>query len=91
MLINCRSVVHKISLLHDFIREQNLGLLLLTETWLDTNIQDSHFDLDNFQIFRADRSIKKGGGVAIIVNSAFPAIRIDSPTPIGTLHDLGLC
>ena len=70
------------------ITTQQLDLLFLTETWLDSNFDDSHFNLYNFQIFRSDRVIRKGGGVAILVKNVFPAVRVESDVLHGSLHDL---
>ena len=74
--------------LQDLIKTHNLDLIFLTETWLDSKVDDSHFNLRNFQIFRSDRTAKKGGGVAIIIKDVFPAVRIESIVPDGALHDL---
>lgn len=47
-------------------------IIILTETWLHEGILDSELDLDDFTIYRRDRtSASRGGGVLIAVNNTF--------------------
>ena len=43
-LLNCRSVCNKMSIINDFVIENNIDLLCLTETWLNAN--NSNYQLD---------------------------------------------
>ena len=43
------------------IHNQNIDILLVNETWFKEN---DNFKIKNFNQFRKDRQIKKGGGVA---------------------------
>lgn len=50
-------------------------IIVLSETWLDESINDSELQLQNYDIFRCDRSIltsskKTGGGVLIAVKKS---------------------
>jgi exonuclease III len=61
---NARGINHKSYELFDFLIDNNIHICLATETWLKNNISLSH---KNFFVYRNDRVIKKGGGVAIII------------------------
>ena len=61
---NARGINHKSYELFDFLIDNNIHTCLATETWLKNNISLSH---KNFFVYRNDRVIKKGGGVAIII------------------------
>ena len=50
-----------------------IDVLTLSETWLDSNIQDSEICLPGFTLVRRDREgSKSGGGVAIYVRDGLP-------------------
>lgn len=66
-LINCRSIYNKNANLSITIKDQNLDLICLTETWetelpiiIDPEITS------NFKIFSTKRLKRKGGGCAIL-------------------------
>lgn len=47
----------------------------LIETWLNSNISDAKVFLPGFTLFRRDRLVKKGGGVAVFVSESINAER----------------
>lgn len=56
-------------------------ILILTETWLISDISDSELGLFGFIIFRLDRSIEnsthsRGGGVLIAINPKFNPLSV---------------
>ena len=60
------------------------SVVLLTETWLTENIDNSVFCLPQFQIFRKDRPVvngapQRGGGTAILTNVEYDVSRVDIP------------
>ncbi|CAL9697560.1 unnamed protein product [Knipowitschia caucasica] len=75
---NTRSLCNKadeLSALTRFQREyRDSSLQIYTETWLTESMPDSVIELDNFTLFRADRSKlhtgkSRGGGLALFVNN----------------------
>ena len=44
------------------------GIVMITETWLSDTVIDSYVGINNFHLFRCDRSNRIGGGVCIWVN-----------------------
>lgn len=54
----------------------NYDIIILVETWLNASIADAELGMENFKIFRADRSFdacgySRGGGVLIAVRDSF--------------------
>ena len=52
-----------------------IHIIALTETWLNSNISDAKVFLPGFTLFRRDRLVKKGGGVAVFVSESINAVR----------------
>ena len=46
-------------------------ILIITETWLKSEVEDAELGLDSFHVFRKDRTLNKdisrGGGVLVAV------------------------
>ena len=75
LLLNARSIAHgKIDELICISNEAVHEIICITETWLDEVVPDEFefVSLPNYDIIRANRSGKKGGGVAIYVHEALP-------------------
>ena len=51
--------------------EENIPFFILTETHLKDYIMDAEVSIPQYNILRADRAIRKGGGVAIYSHHAF--------------------
>jgi len=69
-LINARSVCNKATEINDYITENNLDALFITETWLKGNGKDNVILAEllppNFAILHNSRKQGRGGGVAVI-------------------------
>lgn len=63
---NADSIRHKKTELENFIKDRNIDIILLQETYLKP--QDN-FKIPNYQIYRKDRLNKPGGGVAIAIKN----------------------
>lgn len=61
---NARGIRNKSLELYNFLNYHKVDICLVTETWLNSNISIKHKD---FIIYRNDREIGRGGGVAIII------------------------
>ena len=62
----------KVDLLREYVKEDNIMLMNLTETWLDSTIKDV-VEIDGYNIFRGDRNDRKRGGTAIYVHDNIEA------------------
>jgi len=68
-LWNARSIKNKTELLHQYIHENNLDLVLLTETWLsegDSQRTVNKLEKQGFACKHIPRQNKKGGGVGVV-------------------------
>ncbi|KAK0143155.1 hypothetical protein N1851_018739 [Merluccius polli] len=65
-LLNIRSLAGKSFLINDFITENKLDFLFLTETWLAQNSSAAVL----IDYMSETRAHKKGGGVAIVLNGS---------------------
>lgn len=72
-LMNARSVVNKTMLIRDFVKEKNIDVAVITETWL--NVKDGQYQMvlneicpEGHRILSKPRD-KRGGGLAIIYRS----------------------
>ena len=90
---NCRSIKNKQFELFKYMNKQNVDILCLNETFL--NSEDHNFNhINHHTIIRNDRTHKKGGGIAMILknnikfnviqkasneNEEYIAIEIDTP------------
>lgn len=66
---NIRSVMTKRDDLSAFICDNNSSIVILTESWLKPEINDSEIFPDElqFDVYRCDRISKRGGGVLIAI------------------------
>ena len=67
--INAHSLINKMVVLHERVKEHGLKIVSVTESWGKEKILDSHFNLDKFNMYRDDRKGKKGGGTILYVSS----------------------
>ena len=64
--MNARSINNKRNDLNLLIEEENPGILLICETWLDKTVD---FSLEDFKVYRKDRLERGGGGVLVGVRN----------------------
>jgi len=68
-LINARSICNKLPDLHYLLDNEQVDILLITETWLRNDISNTTvINNRRLSIFRKDRINSLGGGVCIITN-----------------------
>ena len=69
--VNSRSIMNKIDAVRGIACTEDLDIIGITETWLDT--KDKHFlpevEIDGYTLFHKDREGRKGGGVALYVRN----------------------
>ena len=64
-----------------FLKENDIDILTLNETWLKNNFK---LDIPNYTITRKDRPSRQGGGVAILVRNDIKFDIIDTCSNINT-------
>src|SRR6266496_334260 len=76
VIINCRSLLPKVPLLINFANIHDFDFIFLTETWLSESINSSSLFIPNYVLFRKDRSVRRGGGVIILVKSSIKCVDV---------------
>ena len=74
--INIRSLRNKVHEVAELVSTNQMALLALSETWLNSNDNDEDLAIDGYNLVRKDRPDRGGGGVCIYVLDSIPA-RID--------------
>lgn len=76
--LNLRSLRKKISELAIILDSYSLDILTLSETWLDTTVEDTLLAIQGYNLYRQDRSLqtdlghlKRSGGLAIYAKHKF--------------------
>ena len=70
MYFNARSIVNKLEELELYLKEEDVGIVGVTETWLTEEILTSEYSLEGYTLIRKDRKdlIKsRGGGLALYI------------------------
>ncbi len=73
--LNVRSIINKIDEIRMLMSRNKLDVLTLSETWLDSSIDDFEINVHGYTIHRSDRN-RNGGGVAIYVTNQLNHINI---------------
>ena len=101
--VNARSLKSKIELIHDLVESKGIDILLVTETWLTDNEQDtiwiasSFMNKSPFRYQQISRSQRKGGGILLLSRfSIEPICNANSPSFEGaswklTIGNITLC
>ena len=79
--IKIRSCRNKEVEIYLFLKENDIDILTLNETWLKNNFT---LDIPNYTITRKDRPSRQGGGVAILVRNDIKFDIIDTCSNINT-------
>ena len=67
------------------IKDSNIDVLAISETWLSNIIPDSFVNINGYKLYRKDRLNKTGGGVAIFIKE-----NINHTIPTDLTNDLEL-
>ena len=80
--VNLNSLTNKVSFLLNFIEENELNIISITETWLISSMSSSYVDLPDFKFFRGDvcGSVRKHGA-GLYVQSSYTSVSIDVDLP----------
>ena len=75
LLINARSLLPKIDELSLLLSIHPIEFIAVTETWLNDTVPEQLIYINNYNIFRNDRSYSRGGGVCAFISTNIPAKR----------------
>lgn len=84
---NSFSIRNKQSEFSLLLKEHNVHIALLSETFLKSNIK---FNIPNYNILRKDNDDQHGGGIAILVHKSLKAHQINLPTTTSIPEVLGI-
>ena len=77
-----RSLLQKLLELNKIILENDIKLARIAEIWASSDMRDSEFYIEGFNMYRADRSSSKcSGGVLMYIHESFvsePYAQLDS-------------
>src|SRR6516225_9550044 len=74
---NARSIVNKRDELALYLNEEDVDIIGITETWLNSSISDSEVAIEGYNLYRKDRcsDVKsRGGGVALYIGNDLTAV-----------------
>ena len=55
----------------NLIIERTFSILAVTETWIHNHIGDGEVAIENYRLFRRDRTGRAGGSVCIYIHESF--------------------
>ena len=67
--ININSLLPKIDEMRNFVKKQSIAVLGVTESKLDSSINDSELKIEGYELLRCDRN-RHGGGVACYISKS---------------------
>ena len=87
VLVNAQSLRSKDLLLYEYIKEDNIDICIVTETWIQNRKEDkawceiSALNNDNLMLHNINREMCRGGGLALISKSnlTISNLEIDKP------------
>ena len=71
------SLAPKIDEVRYCAQDANLDLICLTETWLQSHIEDNAVSINGFNLVRKDRQLGVHGGICVFVKNSIPFIVLD--------------
>ncbi|CAB4033726.1 Hypothetical predicted protein [Paramuricea clavata] len=77
LVANVRSIINKIDELELVAQINQVEVICITESWLNTSVVDSMISLSNFIQFRNDRTYSCGGGVSIYIKEEIYCRRLE--------------
>ena len=67
MVLNARSIFNKVDELKALIDNYKSDTLFVMETWLTKSIPNEAVNISGFNVFRKERNVVYGGGIAIYI------------------------
>ncbi len=79
-MTNAQSVNNKMDELEVILRQEQIDICVITETWFKPDMPSSQTDINGFSMFSKSRD-SRGGGVAIYVKNSIPTNELDIIVP----------
>uniref|UniRef100_A0A8C6LE27 Reverse transcriptase domain-containing protein n=1 Tax=Nothobranchius furzeri TaxID=105023 RepID=A0A8C6LE27_NOTFU len=81
--INSRSLFGKLQIIQDYFSklENKLSVIAITETWLKNDMMDE-VQIEGYELFFANRTYKRGGGVALFIRTDLKCKLVEDMTMI---------
>ena len=83
---NAQSQIHKQHYINNILLNNNIDILVITESWLREDVENKFVSSKNYIISRQDRATlnhynitKRGGGICIYVHDSIPFSQVDIP------------
>lgn len=70
---NVASIFPKMDELRRIFVESNTHIILSSETWLKSHISTKSVEIPGYKLLRADRAVRRGGGVAMFISTKLKA------------------
>ena len=67
--INIRSLIPKFNLFKKYVVDNQLDIVGISETWLNSNILNESVEINGYKIVRKDRQYGRGGGVILYIKN----------------------
>lgn len=77
--LNARSVNKNLDEIKEIVKGTDFDVICISESWLNRKTPNHRFEIDGFNIFRNDRTSKRGGGVCCYVRDHYVAKKIRVP------------
>ena len=82
MHLNIRSLLPKIDQLRAWLAYNNPNIITLSKTWLTSNISDADISIDNYKLFRSDRSTRGGGVATYVLSNLNSQLMVPNEIPV---------
>ena len=76
LYLNARSILGKMDLLQNYVSEIKPRVVAITETWAKPEMPDGMYSISGYNLLRADRHDRRGGGVMIYIDDEIVAEQI---------------
>ena len=73
---NAQSLVNKVADIEQHLRNNEIDLCCITESWCSDAIPNNAIKIDNYNISRKNRIGKRGGGILVYIHNSLPFTRI---------------
>ena len=85
--LNAQSIVSKIDDIILLLRNHDIDILCISETWLSPQVCDEYLPFPGYKILRCDREGRRGGGVAMLFRNECRVQQLTMPDagPLETL------
>ena len=88
--VNAQSLAPKLDDIAFLLKEEDIDVLCITETWLNKDTSNNLIQIEDYEVFRKDRTIKGHGGVCIYVKQHYKTRQINIQEQNEEVEDIWL-